>query len=59
MLMAHKDVLIQFEKFQKKLADHDNDILLIFEYIKRIEIERKQNIEQKNRKKIGFKRYVD
>ena len=59
MLMAHKDVLIQIEKIQNKLADHDNDILLIFEYIKRIEIEKKQNIEQKNRKKIGFKRDVD
>ena len=57
MLMAHKDVLFQLEKIQKKLADHDNNILLIFEYIKRIEIEKKHNIEHQNRKKIGYKRH--
>ena len=59
MLMAHKDVLIQIEEIQKKLADHDNNILLIFRYIKRIEIEKKYNIEQQNRKKIGYKRHQD
>ena len=59
MLMAHKDVLIQIEEIQKKLADHDNNILLIFKYIKRIEIEKKHNIEQQNRKKIGYKRHLD
>jgi hypothetical protein len=59
MLMAHKDILFQLEKIQKELADHDNNILLIFEYIKRIEIEKKHNIEQQNRKKIGYKRHDD
>ena len=59
MLMAHKDVLIQIEEIQKKLADHDNNILLIFKYIKRIEIEKKHNIDQQNRKKIGYKRHQD
>ena len=59
MLMVHKDVVFQLEKIQKKLADHDNNILLIFEYIKKIEIEKKHNIEQQNRKKIGYKRQND
>ena len=59
MLMAHKDVLIQIEEIQKKLADHDNNIILIFKYIKRIEIEKKHNIQQQNRKKIGYKRHQD
>ena len=59
MLLAHKDVLFQLEKIQKKLADHDNNILLIFEYIKQIEKEKKQNIEQQNRKKIGYKIHDD
>ncbi len=59
MLMTHKDVLFQLEKIHKKLANHDNNILIIFEYIKRIEIEKKNNIEQQNRKKIGYKRHDD
>jgi hypothetical protein len=59
MLLAHEDVLFQLEKIQKKLADHDNNILLIFEYIKQIEKEKKHNIEQQNRKKIGYKRQND
>jgi len=59
MLMVHKDVVFQLEKIQKKLADHDNNILLIFEYIKKIEIEKKNKIEQQNRKKIGYKREND
>jgi hypothetical protein len=59
MLMVHKDVVFQLEKIQKKLADHDNNILLIFEYIKKIEIEKKTKIKQQNRKKIGYKREHD
>jgi len=43
MLMANKDVLLQLEQIQKKLADHDSKILAIFEYIKRIEMEKKHD----------------
>jgi len=59
MIMTHKNVLNQLDKTQKKLAEHDHNILLIFEYIKRIEKEKKQKIEQQNRKKIGYKRHDD
>ena len=59
MLMANKDVLFQLEQIQKKLADHDNNILAIFEYLKRFEVEKKHDIEQQNRKKIGYKRHDD
>jgi phage regulator Rha-like protein len=33
MLLAHKDVVSQLEQMQNKLAEHDNNILLIFEYL--------------------------
>jgi len=36
MLSAHKDVLLQLEKMEKKLTEHDEDIQLIFEYIKQL-----------------------
>jgi hypothetical protein len=32
MIMTHKDILLQLEKIEKKLARHDEDITLIFQY---------------------------
>ncbi len=37
MLLAHKDILLQLEQMQHKLAEHDNNILLIFKYIKQLD----------------------
>ena len=59
MLLAHKDVVAQLEQMQNKLADHDNNILLIFEYITQLEQEKQYNIDQQDRKKIGYKRHDD
>ena len=59
MLLAHKDVVSQLEHMQNKLAEHDNNILLIFEYIKQLEQEKQYNIEQQDREKIGYKRHDD
>ncbi len=39
ILLAHKDVVSKLEQMQYKLAEHDNNILLIFEYIKQLEQE--------------------
>ena len=41
---------------QQKVAEHDNNILLIFEYIKELEREKQIKTVQENRNKIGFKR---
>jgi ribosomal protein L23 len=51
MLLAHKDILLQLEKIEKKLAGHDEDIALIFQYLKQL-----LNPPQPPRRKIGFKR---
>jgi phage regulator Rha-like protein len=56
ILVAHKDVLLQLEQMQQKLAEHDNNILLIFEYIKQLEQEKQQITDQQNRRKIGYGR---
>ena len=50
-LLAHKDILLQLEKIEKKLAGHDEDIILIFGYLKQL-----LNPPQLPRRKIGFKR---
>jgi hypothetical protein len=55
MLATHKDLLLKFEQFETKLADHDDKIMLILEYIKQFEKVKQQEIKQKNRPKIGFK----
>jgi len=51
MIMNHKDILLQLEKIEKKLAGHDEDITLIFQYLKQL-----LNPPQPPRRKIGFKR---
>jgi len=55
MLATHKDLLLKFERFETKLADHDDKIMLILEYIRQLEKVKQQELEQMNRPKIGFK----
>jgi hypothetical protein len=51
MLLTHKEILLQLEKMEKKLAGHDEDITLIFQYLKQL-----LNPPQLPRQKIGFRR---
>jgi hypothetical protein len=55
MIMLNKDILHSLESIERKLSEHDNQILLIFEYLKQLEATKQQESEQKNRKRIGFK----
>jgi ORF6N domain len=55
MLVTHKDLLLKFEKIETKLADHDDKIMLLMEYIKQFEKLKQEELEKKNRKKIGYK----
>src|SRR5206468_12102577 len=36
ILFTHKDILLQLEKIEKKLTGHDEDIQLIFQYLKQL-----------------------
>jgi hypothetical protein len=51
LLLTHKDILLQLEKMEKKLSGHDEDIQLIFRYLKQL-----LNPPQPPRRKIGFRR---
>jgi len=55
LMFMHKDVIHQLEQVQNKLTEHDNQIMVIFEYLKQFEAVKQQELEQKNRKTIGFK----
>ena len=50
MLLTHKDVLLKMEHIEKKVLSQDEDIKLIFKYLKELLEE-----PEKPRPKIGFK----
>ncbi|MFO7670935.1 MAG: ORF6N domain-containing protein [Bacteroidales bacterium] len=56
MLASHKEILHRLEKIEHKLAENDDQILLIFEYLKQLEQTKLQELDQQNRKRIGYKR---
>ena len=51
MIMTNKDILLQLEKAEKKLTKHDNDIILIFQYLKKL-----LTPPQQPRQRIGFRK---
>ena len=55
MLFTHKDLLLKMEEMEKKGVERDNQIMLIFEYIKQFEEIKQEELEHKNREEIGFK----
>jgi len=55
MMLLHKDLLFEMQKINSKLTDHDDKIVLIFEYLKQFEQTKIEELEQQNRPKIGFK----
>lgn len=51
MLLTHKDILLQLEKIEQKLAGHDEQIEKVFLYLKQL-----LNPPQPPRQRIGFRR---
>jgi hypothetical protein len=55
IILSHKAILQKIEQIQKKLIEHDNQLLIFFKYLKRLEQAKQEEINFKRRKKIGFK----
>lgn len=55
MLSSHKEVLRKLESIEQKMAEHDSQILVVFEYLKQLEKVKQQELEHKNRNTIGYK----
>lgn len=53
MMLTHKDILLQLEQLERKTAGHDDQIALIFEYLKQLLAP-----PQEPRSMIGFKRNI-
>ena len=54
MLLIHEDILHRLKKIEQSLTSHDDNIVLIFEYLKQLEENKQLANEQSNRRKIGF-----
>ncbi|TAL62279.1 MAG: ORF6N domain-containing protein [Bacteroidetes bacterium] len=55
IMLSHKDLLLEIQKINSKLTDHEDKILLVFEYLKQFENAKTRELEQQQRPKIGFK----
>ena len=55
LLVTHSEILHKLEQIEKKEIEHDQKIILIFEYLKQLEQDMLQQEDQANRKRIGFK----
>lgn len=51
LLLMHKDILVKLEQLERKTDKHDEQIELIFDYIKKLVEEPKERTER-----IGFKK---
>lgn len=50
LAITHKDILIKLEELERKVSSHDEQIILIFEYLKKLIAP-----ETKARKRVGYK----
>jgi len=55
ILESHSDILHKLDWLEKHENEQDEQILLIFEYLRQLEQSRQQQDDQANRKKIGFR----
>jgi|SRR5882724_4976405 len=51
LLLTHKDILLKLEQLERKVTGHDEDIQLIFKYLKQL-----LNPPQEPRPRIGYRR---
>ena len=56
LVNTHSEILKKLDELQKKDLEQDNQILLIFEYLKQLEYAKVEDSEFKERKQIGFRR---
>jgi len=56
MLLTYKDILHKLEEIERKYTDHDQKIMLIFEYLKQLEQIKHQELERKPPVIKGYKK---
>ncbi len=56
LLETHKAILKKLDELERKDIEHDKKIVLIFEYLKQLELAKQKEHEQRTQKRLGFKR---
>ncbi|MBK8501890.1 MAG: ORF6N domain-containing protein [Saprospiraceae bacterium] len=56
LLLTHKDLLLKLEQIERTVSSHDDQIVVLFEYLKKLMEEKEIRQEQESRKRIGFKK---
>jgi hypothetical protein len=56
LLKTHTEILKKLDQLERKGIENEEKIILIFEYLKQLEKAKQQELKQKNRPKIGFKK---
>jgi len=54
-LQTHNDIFAKLEKLERNDMEQESKIMLIFEYLKQFEEAKQQQLEQADRKRIGYK----
>ncbi len=55
MLEKHQEILKKLDELERRGTEQDDKIMLVFEYLKQFEEVKQQELDQKNRKQIGYK----
>jgi len=58
MLLLQKDIMKEITLIRKQLLEQDNNIILIFEYLKQFEQAKQLQLDQAERKRIGYKKHI-
>ncbi len=56
MIETHKEILKKLDQLERKEIEQDEKIMLIFEYIQQLEQTKQEELDQQDRKRIGYKR---
>gem|GEM_PF-1156516 len=54
LIETHSEILHKLERVEKKEIEHDQQIILIFEYLRQLEQDKQQQQNQLQRKRMGF-----
>ena len=54
MILTNREILEKMKEIEHRIDIHDDNFLLIFEYLRQLEQNKQQQEEQLNRKRIGF-----
>jgi hypothetical protein len=55
IMVSNKEILFRLERMERNITDHDAQIISILDYMGQLEEAKQQELDQKERKRIGFK----